>query len=119
MGQSSRIEYRAIDSAANPYLAFAVILAAGLKGIEEEYELPDSAEDDVWELSAAERRALGYEPLPGSLADAVNVMEKSELVAETLGEQVFQFLLLNKRAEWEDYRAQVTPFEIERFLPIL
>ncbi|MCJ7827381.1 MAG: glutamine synthetase family protein [Demequinaceae bacterium] len=118
-GQSSRIEYRAIDSAANPYLAFAVILAAGLKGITEEYPLPDPAEDDVWELSPAERRALGYEPLPWSLADAINVMEKSELVAETLGEQVFQFLLRNKRAEWEGYRYQVTPFEIERFLPVL
>jgi glutamine synthetase len=118
-GQSSRIEYRAIDSSANPYLAYAVLLAAGLKGIQEEYPLPDSAEDDVWELSPAERRAMGYEPLPGSLADAVNTMEKSELVAETLGEQVFQFLLRNKRAEWEAYRAQVTPFEIERFLPVL
>ncbi len=118
-GQSSRIEYRALDSAANPYLALAVLLAAGLKGIEENYELPDGAEDDVWELSAGERKALGYEPLPSSLADAVNVMEKSELVAETLGEQVFDFVLRNKRAEWEAYRAQVTPFELERFLPVL
>jgi len=118
-GQSSRIEYRALDSAANPYLAFAVLLAAGLKGIEENYELPDGAEDDVWELSASERKAMGYEPLPASLSDAINVMEKSELVAETLGEQVFDFVLRNKRAEWEDYRAQVTPFELERFLPVL
>ncbi len=118
-GQSARVEYRAIDSAANPYLAYAVLLVAGLKGIEEGYELPDGAEDDVWELSAAERRAMGYEPLPASLSDAVNVMEKSELVAETLGEQVFDFVLRNKRAEWETYRAQVTPFELERFLPVL
>ncbi|MBN2177546.1 MAG: glutamine synthetase [Demequinaceae bacterium] len=118
-GQSSRIEYRALDSAANPYLALAVILAAGLKGITEEYPLPEHAEDDVWELSPAERRALGYEPLPWSLADAINVMEKSELVAETLGEQVFQFLLRNKRSEWEGYRYQVTPYEIQRFLPVL
>lgn len=118
-GQSSRIEYRALDSAANPYLALAVLLAAGLKGIEENYELPDGAEDDVWELSAGERKALGYEPLPASLADAINVMEQSELVAETLGEQVFDFVLRNKRAEWEAYRAQVTPFELERFLPVL
>jgi len=118
-GQSARVEYRAIDSAANPYLAYAVMLAAGLKGIEDGYELPEGAEDDVWELSAAERRAMGYEPLPASLSDAVNVMEKSELVAETLGEQVFDFVLRNKRAEWEAYRAQVTPFELERFLPVL
>jgi len=118
-GQSTRIEYRAMDSAANPYLAFAVLLAAGLKGIEEGYELPDGAEDDVWELSASERRALGYEPLPSSLAEAVGVMERSELVAETLGERVFDFVLRNKRSEWEAYRAQVTPFELDRYLPVL
>ena len=118
-GQSSRIEYRALDSATNPYLAFAVLLAAGLKGIEENYELPDGAEDDVWELSPGERRAMGYEPLPASLSDAINVMETSELVAETLGEQVFDFVLRNKRAEWDEYRSQVTAFELERFLPVL
>ncbi len=118
-GQSSRIEYRALDSATNPYLAFAVLLAAGLKGVEENYELPDRAEDDVWELSPGERRAMGYEPLPASLSDAINVMETSELVAETLGEQVFDFVLRNKRAEWDAYRSQVTAFELERFLPVL
>jgi glutamine synthetase len=118
-GQSSRVEYRAIDSAANPYLAFAVMLSAGLKGIEGGYELPDGAEDDVWELSAAERRAMGYEPLPASLAEAVQVMERSELVAETLGEQVFDYVLRNKRAEWHAYRQQVTPYELERYLPVL
>ena len=118
-GQSSRVEYRAVDSAANPYLALAVLLASGLKGIEGEYPLPEGAEDDVWELSASERRAMGYEPLPSSLLDAVNIMEKSELVAETLGEAVFDFVLRNKRAEWHEYRQQVTPFEIERFLPVL
>ncbi len=83
------------------------------------YELPDGAEDDVWELSRAERKAMGYEPLPASLAEAVAVMEKSELVAETLGESVFDFFLRNKRAEWEAYRAQVTPFELERYLSVL
>jgi glutamine synthetase len=118
-GQASRIEYRALDSATNPYLAYAVLLAAGLKGIEENYELPDGAEDDVWELSPGERRAMGYEPLPSSLSDAINVMETSELVAETLGEQVFDFVLRNKRAEWDEYRSQVTAFELERFLPVL
>jgi glutamine synthetase len=113
------VEYRAIDSAANPYLSYAVMLAAGLKGIEEGYELPDGAEDDVWELTDSERRALGIQPLPSSLEQAVAVMERSELVAETLGEHVFDYVLRNKREEWEAYRAQVTPFELKRYLPVL
>jgi glutamine synthetase len=118
-GNSSRVEYRALDSATNPYLAFAVMLAAGLKGIEEGYELPEATEDDVWELTDAERRALGIKPLPQSLDEAIAVMEKSELVAETLGEHVFDFVLRNKRQEWDGYRAQVTPFELKRFLQVL
>ncbi|HRN29661.1 MAG TPA: glutamine synthetase, partial [Terrimesophilobacter sp.] len=118
-GQSSRIEYRSLDSAANPYLAFALMLTAGLKGIEGEYELPAEAEDNVWLLTDGERRALGYNPLPTSLGDAVRLMEESELVAETLGEQVFNYVLLNKRQEWAEYRRQVTPFELRRNLEIL
>lgn len=118
-GQSARVEYRAIDSAANPYLAFSLLLAAGLKGIEEGYELPPEAEDNVWTLSDSERRALGYNPLPASLDHAIEFMEESELVAETLGEQVFNYVLANKRAEWRDYRSQVTPFELQRNLEIL
>ncbi len=118
-GQSARVEYRAIDSAANPYLTFSLLLAAGLKGIEEGYELPPEAEDNVWELSDSERRALGYNQLPASLDHAVSLMEDSELVAETLGEQVFNYVLLNKRREWSQYRAQVTPFELESNLEIL
>ncbi|QNE46964.1 glutamine synthetase [Glaciihabitans sp. INWT7] len=118
-GQSARVEYRAIDSAANPYLAFSLLLAAGLKGIEEGYELPAEAEDNVWELSDAERRALGYSQLPASLDHAVSLMEESELVAETLGEQVFNFVLLNKRQEWREYRAQVTPYELKSNLEML
>ena len=118
-GQSARVEYRAIDSAANPYLTFSLLLAAGLKGIEEGYELPPEAEDNVWELSDAERRALGYNQLPASLDHAVSLMEDSELVAETLGEQVFNYVLLNKRREWSQYRAQVTPYELESNLEIL
>lgn len=117
--QSSRVEYRALDSAANPYLAYALLLAAGLKGIEEEYELPLEAEDNVWSLSDAERRALGYAPLPASLDHALQRMEESELVAETLGEQVFNYVLLNKRREWHEYRAQVTPFELKSNLEML
>jgi glutamine synthetase len=116
---STRVELRSIDSACNPYLAFAVVLAAGLKGIEENYELPPGAEDDVWSLSDTERRALGYGELPHNLADALTAMENSELVAETLGEGVFDYFLRNKRAEWVDYRAEVTPFELRRYLPSL
>lgn len=115
-GQSSRVEIRSLDSACNPYLAFALVLAAGLKGIEEGYELPEEAEDDVWALTDFERRALGIEELPQSLSEAIAVMESSELVAETLGESVFDFFLRNKRQEWVDYRAQVTPFELDRYL---
>lgn len=118
-GNSTRIEYRAMDSGVNPYLAFSVLLAAGMRGIEEGYELPPGSEDDVWSLTSAERRALGMDPLPGSLNQAIAAMEKSELVAETLGEHVFEFFLRNKRAEWEDYRRQVTVWELDRYLPLL
>ncbi len=117
--QSARVEYRAMDSAANPYLSFALLLAAGMKGIEEGYELPPEAEDNVWELSDTERKALGYAPLPSSLEHALEYMTNSELVAETLGEQVFSYVLANKRREWNEYRTQVTPFELERNLEIL
>ena len=118
-GNSTRIEVRSLDSACNPYLAFAVLLAAGLKGVEEGYELPPGAEDDVWALTESERRALGMAPLPSSLDQAIIAMERSELVAETLGEHVFDFFLRNKRSEWEDYRRQVTSFELDRYLPVL
>jgi glutamine synthetase len=118
-GNSTRIEYRALDSACNPYLAYALILAAGLRGIDEGLDLPDGAEDDVWSLTDAERRALGIAPLPASLAEAITLMEESELVAETLGEGVFDFFLRNKRQEWAEYRQQVTPFELNRYLPML
>lgn len=115
-GQSTRIELRTIDAACNPYLAFAVILAAGLKGIEEGYELPREAEDDVWALSDKERKALGIQPLPTNLSEAIKIAEDSELLADTLGEHVFDFFLRNKRREWEDYRSQVTPFELQTYL---
>ncbi|MDX6310046.1 MAG: glutamine synthetase [Nocardioidaceae bacterium] len=117
--QSTRVELRSIDSAANPYLAFAVMLAAGMRGIEEGYELPPGAEDDVWSLTESERHAMGIAPLPQNLNDAIAVMERSELVAETLGEHVFDFFLRNKRAEWDEYRSQVTNFERARMLPIM
>ncbi|MDQ3592469.1 MAG: type I glutamate--ammonia ligase [Actinomycetota bacterium] len=118
-GQSTRAEVRSIDSACNPYLAYALLLAAGLKGIEEGYELPAEAEDDVWSLTDGERHALGIEPLPHTLDEAIRVMEESELVAETLGEHVFDFFLRNKRAEWRTYRRQVSQFERDQLLPLL
>jgi glutamine synthetase len=113
-GGSSRIEYRAIDSAANPYLAYALLLNAGLKGIENEYELPAETEDNVWDLTDSERRAMGIQPLPQSLDHAIRKLEESELAAETLGEQVFSYVLANKQAEWSVYRSQVTPFELKQ-----
>ena len=113
---SARIEYRGIDSAANPYLAFAMMLAAGIKGIEGRYELPDAMEDDVWELSSAERRAMGITQLPHDLDAAIDIMENSEFVAETLGEQIFRSVLANKRREWDGYRSQVTPYELDKLL---
>lgn len=115
---SRRVEIRSPDSACNPYLAFAVLLAAGLRGIEKGYELPPEAEEDVWSLTPAERRAMGYKELPTSLGDALVAMEQSELVAETLGEHVFDFFLRNKRREWEAYRSQVTPYELETSLSL-
>ncbi|GAA2370241.1 type I glutamate--ammonia ligase [Catellatospora methionotrophica] len=116
---SARVEVRSLDSATNPYLAFAVLLGAGMKGIEEGYELPPGAEDDVWALSSSERRAMGYSALPENLSEAIDVMAGSELVADVLGEHVFDFFLRNKRAEWEEYRREVTPFERKRYLGAL
>jgi glutamine synthetase len=118
-GSSARVELRSIDSAANPYLAFALMLAAGLAGIEGEYELPEGAEDDVWSLTERERQALGIEPLPRNLDEAIRVMERSDLAAETLGDHVFDFFLRNKRAEFDEYRRQVTPMELQKLLPLL
>jgi glutamine synthetase len=115
---SQRLEFRLPDSACNPYLMYTVVIAAGLKGIREEYELPAPAEDNVWTLSEVERRAMGYQKLPTSLESALAVMEGSELVAEALGEHVFDFFLRNKRSEWEAYRRQVTPYELRRYLSL-
>ncbi|WP_106506861.1 glutamine synthetase family protein [Brachybacterium timonense] len=111
-GTSSRVEFRGLDSAANPYLAFAVLLGAGLAGIENEYELPEGAEDAVWELTEQERYAMGIEPLPTDLFRALERFESSELMAQVLGEQVFEFFLRDKRNEWSRYREQVTDYEL-------
>lgn len=115
-GSSARIEYRGIDAACNPYLAYALLLNAGLAGIEGEYELPPESEDDVWQLSERERRAMGIQTLPRNLDDAIDLMESSELVAETLGEHVFEHFLANKREEFAAYRRQVTQWELTELL---
>jgi glutamine synthetase len=116
---SLRIEYRAPDPACNPYLAFSVLLAAGLKGIEEEYPLPTPVTADVDSMSVDERNARGIGSLPGSLGEAISLAENSELLRKTLGEFVFDTLLRNKKREWGQYRSTVTDYEIARYLPLL
>jgi glutamine synthetase len=116
--EAVRIEYRSPDPACNPYLAYSLLLAAGLKGIDEGYALPDEATDYL-ELSRRDRARSGapVEELPPSLSAALDAMEGSELVRDTLGDHIFEWFLRNKRAEWADYKAQVTPFELARYLP--
>ena len=115
---SRRVEVRSPDSACNPYLTFAVLLAAGLRGVEKGYVLGPQAEDNVWSLTPEERRAMGYRELPTSLGNALEAMENSELVAEALGEHVFDYFLRNKRSEWENYRSHVTPYELKNYLSL-
>ncbi len=113
--ESTRIEFRAPDPACNPYLAFSVVLAAGLKGIEENYDLPLETTANLYQLTEEERLAEGIEMLPGSLSDALNAMERSELVAEALGEHVFEWFIRNKRAEWREYKTHISQFELDRY----
>lgn len=113
---STRIEFRSIDPACNPYLAFSVILAAGMAGVEGRYRLEEEAGPNIFEFSDEERRAKGIRLLPTSLAEALDEMERSELVREALGEHIFEWFLRNKRAEWNDYKAHVSQFEIDRYL---
>lgn len=114
---STRIEYRSPDPACNPYLAFSVILAAGLKGIQEGYELPDESLEDLNNLGPAGIEKLGLAPLPASLAGALDLMEESELVYNALGEHIFEWFLRNKRSEWKSYKTHVSPWELENYLP--
>ncbi|HVC70305.1 MAG TPA: glutamine synthetase family protein [Acidimicrobiales bacterium] len=117
--ESTRVEYRAPDSACNPYLAFAVMLAAGLKGIEEGYQLPREADANLFAMTPEELAAEQIRSLPGSLNEAVADMERSELMAETLGEHVFEWFIRNKRAEWASYKTHISQFELDRYLPLL
>jgi glutamine synthetase len=116
---STRIEYRSPDPACNPYLTFSVILAAGLAGIAGGYDLPEEIPTDIDALTPAERAAAGISRLPDNLAAALNVMEDSELVAEALGEHVFEWFLRNKRQEWSRYQRHVSRYELSEYLPIL
>jgi glutamine synthetase len=117
--QATRIEYRPPDPACNPYLAFACILRAGIKGIEEKLLPPPPIEKNVYEMSEEERKKLGIKTLPGSLIEAIQITEKSALVKETLGEHTFYEFINNKKIEWNNYRTQVTTYEIEKYLPVL
>ena len=117
--KATRIELRSPDPACNPYLCFSVMLAAGLKGIEEGLEPPEPVEENVYEMSEKEREARGIKTLPGSLADAIALTEKSELVRKALGDHVFNAFLENKKIEWNQYRLHVSKYEIDRYLPML
>jgi glutamine synthetase len=113
---ATRIEYRSPDAACNPYLAFSVILAAGMRGIREGYELAEEADANLFEMDDTALRKLGINQLPQSLSDALRAMEQSELVHEALGEHIFEWFLRNKRREWRDYKTHVSQFEIDRYL---
>jgi len=116
---ATRIELRSPDPACNPYLAFSVMLAAGLKGIEEKLPCPDPREIDLFDLCQAERDAMGITMLPGSLNNATDLCEQSDLVREALGEHVFREFIANKRIEWDRYRVHITDYEINEYLPLL
>jgi glutamine synthetase len=116
---ATRMEFRSPDGTCNPYLAFAVMLAAGLKGVEENYVLAEPVEEDIYEMDAAARERAGIDSLPGSLFEAIQEVEKSELVRETLGDHIFDKFIENKKIEWDSYRTHVSRYEIEKYLPIM
>ncbi len=117
--EAARIEFRSPDPACNPYLTFAVILAAGLKGVKEKMPLGPPTSDNIYRMTEEERQAAKISCLPKDLSEAIQLAEKSRLVRETLGEELFIHFLRNKKQEWDEYKAQVTEFEIQRYLPIL
>ena len=114
-----RIEYRAPDPACNPYLAFAVMLAAGLDGIDKKLPVPDPINQDVNKMTDVERQDRGIGVLPGTLWEAILLTEASDLVREALGDHVFESFIQNKKIEWNQYKAEVTNYELKRYLPIL
>ncbi|MCK4267788.1 MAG: glutamine synthetase, partial [Actinomycetia bacterium] len=116
---ATRVELRSPDPACNPYLAFAVMLAAGLKGMKENYELAPEATDNIYDMTEAERKAANIDSLPQDLHEAIEIAEESELLKEALGEHVFEYFIRNKKAEWDAYKAQVSQYEVDRYLSIL
>ncbi|MDI6789041.1 MAG: glutamine synthetase, partial [Planctomycetota bacterium] len=116
---ATRIEFRAPDPACNPYLTFACLLGAGMRGMKENLKPPLPVEDDVYKMNEEERKRRGIGTLPGSLIEAIELTEKSSLVKEILGEHTFREFIENKKIEWNNYRTQITPYEIERYLPVL
>jgi len=117
--KATRIELRFPDPSCNPYLAFAVMLAAGLKGIEGKYDLMPPTEEDIFEMTPERRIEKGIDSLPGSLGEAIAIAERSELLKEALGDHIFTKLIDNKKIEWDNYRTYVTNYELDRYLPIL
>ena len=117
--KATRMEFRSPDPACNPYLTFSVLLAAGLEGLKKGYEAPDPVEENVYEMSEEERKRRGIGTLPGSLQEAILLTEQSELVRKALGDHVFSAFIENKKIEWNNYRTQVTEYELKRYLPIL
>jgi glutamine synthetase len=117
--KATRMEYRSPDPACNPYLAFAVMLAAGMKGVEKAYPLPEPVEEDIFEMDEKARANAGITSLPGSLYEALSVVKESRLVRETLGDHIFEKFLENKKVEWDRFRTHVSQFEIDRYLPML
>jgi len=116
---STRIEFRVPDPACNPYLAFSVMLAAGLEGIEQEYELTNPVEENVFEMSSEEKKQKGIGCLPMNLSEAISLTENSQLIRKALGDHLFDSFIKNKKIEWEQYRTQVSEYELKRYLPIL
>jgi len=117
--KSTRVEFRSPDPACNPYLAFSVMLAAGLEGIEKGYEAPEPVEENVYEMSHEEKERRGISTLPGSLLEAIELTENSEVVRKALGDHVFDAFIKNKKIEWDQWRSQVTDYELKKYLPIL
>ena len=117
--KATRLELRSPDPACNPYLAFSVMLAAGLEGIEKDYKCPEPVERNVYKMTPEERKKFKIESLPDSLEEALHLTAKSKLVREALGDHVFNAFLENKKIEWDNYRSFVTDYEIQRYLPIL
>jgi glutamine synthetase len=116
---ATRAELRCPDPACNPYLTFAVILHAGLDGIEKGYTMPEPMETNLYHLTSEERKAAGIDSLPDSLGEAISLTEKSELVKRALGDHIFSRFVALKRSEWDDYRIQLSRYELENLLPIL